>query len=160
PTQKDIRRTLGETLAEDHPVPLLLEWQLEVNIRRQNGWAGFLDLKEERIVFVGALKQNRPALGTDTPDAHHFAAHVNDLVARQQNLAVIAQRINVRAQKTIEGDFDRGTTLGVSLAHDQWNVFDEAVPSFNALGQFVERADMPSGARFIHNLSGNSARFW
>ena len=52
----------------------------------------------------------------------------------KQNPTIVAQRIDVRAQKTIEVDFDRGTTLGVSLAHDQRTVFDEAVPFFHALG--------------------------
>src|SRR5262249_16171571 len=37
PTQKDIGRTLRETLTENHPVSLLLEWELEVNIRSQYG---------------------------------------------------------------------------------------------------------------------------
>ena len=107
PTEEDIGRTLGETLAEDHTVSLVLEWQLEVNIRSQNGWVGFLDLKEERIVVVDTLKQNHPARGTDTPDPHHFAGHVDDVVARKQNPTIVAQRIDVRAQKTIEVDFDR-----------------------------------------------------
>src|SRR5262245_8420348 len=118
PTQKYVGRTLRKTLTENHPVSLLLEWELEVNIRSQNGLVGFLDLKEERIVLVAALKQKHPALGTDAPNAHDFAGHIDDLVARQQNLSVVAQRINVRTQQTIEGNFDRGAICGVSLAHN------------------------------------------
>src|SRR5262249_8370622 len=117
PTQKDIGRTLREALTENHPVSLLLKWKLEVNIRSQNRWVGLLDLKEERIVLVAALKQKHPALGTDTANAHHFAGHIDNLIARQQNLTVVAQRINVRAQQTIEGVFDRGTLFGVGLTH-------------------------------------------
>src|SRR4029079_11105911 len=151
--------TLGETLAEHHPVTLLLERQLEVNIGRQNGLIGFFCLKGERIVLVEALKQKYPALGAHASDTDHFAGCVDDLVARQQHLAVIAQRIDVYAQKTIEGDFDGSATRCVGFAHDQWNVFDEAVLPLHALGQFVERSDMSPVARLTHDLFGNSARF-
>ena len=79
-------------------------WQLTVHIADVSDRERMSELPDEVAshhggcqILVEALKQKYPALGADASDTDHFAGCVDDLVARQQHLAVIAQRIDVHA---------------------------------------------------------------
>ena len=40
-----------------------------------------LDLKKKRIVIVDATQKKHPAPGANTPDTHHLASKIDELVA-------------------------------------------------------------------------------
>ena len=73
PTEENVGGTLGQALTDDHASAVIVERQLAVDVRRQHGGLGLLDLEEQRIVVVDALQQEHPAAGADAADAHDLA---------------------------------------------------------------------------------------
>ena len=62
PSAKNIRRTLGQALGDDHAPARARERQRAFDIWRQRRGLGLLDLEKQRVVVVDALQQQHAAL--------------------------------------------------------------------------------------------------
>src|SRR5262249_11816041 len=103
PAEEDVGRSLDQALACDDPMALMIEWQAVTGIRFEYRRLRLFDLKEKRIVAIGAEKQYDPAGGADTANADHLAGDIDDPVARQQLAAVEGYRLGGGTRTRSEG---------------------------------------------------------
>ena len=144
PAEEQIRRRLHQPLAHHHPLAVVGVDTL-TGIGFQHRGVGLLELQEQRIVGDGH-HQGHHAQCPDAADADHFDSRVDQLVAIEQDTAVLCQGFAIWCETLTDHLYVAGGARRIGVKNSRRRVVNARLPA-RLLDQLWEHQLRTAGSR-------------